>query len=73
MNYRFSHIVYNRHKEIIMNCTHKSYVVRIQHEGEQATIPCVNRKDAEVIRQSFLNYGKYNNVSIVETVHKEEE
>ena len=56
-----------------MNCTHKSYVVRIQHEGEQATIPCVNRKDAEVIRQSFLNYGKYNNVSIVETVHKEEE
>ncbi len=34
-----------------------SYIVIIQHQGEEARLECQSRTEAEQVRQSFVNWG----------------
>lgn len=34
-----------------------TYTVVIRHQGEEARLPCATRKEAEQVRQSFVNWG----------------
>jgi hypothetical protein len=40
------------------------YSVVITHNGEQARLPCESFEEAQQVRQSFVNYGKYQSVVI---------
>lgn len=41
-----------------------NYNVVIRHNGEQAVLPCGSLEEAQQVRQSFVNYGRYHEVSI---------
>ena len=41
-----------------------SYYVLIEHEGETARLACATLEEAQQVRQSFVNYGKYQEVRI---------
>lgn len=34
-----------------------TWTVVINHKGDIARLPCVSRKEAELVRQSFVNWG----------------
>ena len=40
------------------------YTVVILHNGEVARISCNTLKEAQQVRESFVNYGKYQEVKI---------
>ena len=40
------------------------YSVVITQDGERARLPCENFEEAQLVRQSFVNYGKYQSVVI---------
>lgn len=48
------------------------YVV-IRHDGETARLECADMKEAMLVRQSFINYGKYQNqgIEIISEVNNE--
>lgn len=45
-----------------------SYTVVILQDGEQARLDCATLEEAQQVRQSFVNYGKYQEVKIEHTV-----
>jgi hypothetical protein len=40
------------------------YTVVITHLGEQARLDCATLEEAQLVRQSFVNYGQYQEVDI---------
>lgn len=43
------------------------YTVVILQDGETARLECATLKEAQLVRQSFVNYGKYQEVVIEQT------
>lgn len=41
-----------------------NFTVVITHDGEQARLECDTLAEAQMLRQSFVNYGKYQEVEI---------
>lgn len=44
-----------------------TYVVVILQDGEYARLECETLKEAQLVRQSFVNYGKCQEVTIVQS------
>ena len=40
------------------------YIVVIEQAGEQARLECRSLEEAEIVRQSFENYGRCNDIRI---------
>jgi hypothetical protein len=40
------------------------YIVIIEQDGETARLQCETLEEAQIVRRSFVNYGKCNDVRI---------
>ena len=40
------------------------YTVVINHEGETARLDCETLEEAQQVRRSFVNYGRYQEITI---------
>lgn len=41
------------------------YTLIIRHYGDEARLQCASLEEAQRLRQSFINYGQYQEVEIV--------
>ena len=48
-----------------------TYYVVIEHDGETARLECESLEEAQMVRRSFVNYGKYGEVRIETGVRNE--